>query len=186
MSPARSGSLLGEQLIFRSGAEENRFTFKSELLNSAVAGPLYPRVLVATQGFADLQRVKPDFIMPDQSLFSPAGSIELAGGGLYRYDYLSLPTDGANALYPSIDSEFIGIFQYRVSWAVAVNSARDYVALAPIDVVPVLEFYCADHDDYFLTSYPMRSRRSTLAIFRVGSVPETAYRRGQVHRPNSA
>ena len=54
------------------------------------------RVLVATQGFANLNLIKPDFVMPNGFLPIPNGSISLA-----NYDsvsYVGLPTDGFHAI----------------------------------------------------------------------------------------
>lgn len=66
------------------------FTFPTDLPSTATANT---SVLVATQGFADLGVVTPNFIVPANFLFtSGAASVDFAGVDIVRYT--SLPTDG--------------------------------------------------------------------------------------------
>ena len=77
-------------------------------------------VLVATQGFADLNVVKPDFVVPYGFLFLPSGSVRL---GMTEYRYDSLPPDGwdeaeSNASeYYSFNPNFTGFW-----WAAPAGS----------------------------------------------------------------
>jgi len=55
------------------------------------------KVLVATQGFAALGVVAPDYVVPNNFLPIGAGTVNYAD--VYTLGYKSLPTDGVNALY---------------------------------------------------------------------------------------
>ena len=61
-------------------------------------GSMFKSALLATQGFANLNVVKPDFIIPDGFLFVNGGSINW-GGGYDIFNYASIPTDGTSALF---------------------------------------------------------------------------------------
>ena len=54
------------------------------------------RVLIATQGFADLHIVTPDFVVPNG--FLPIGGGTLNYAGADQITYSTLPTDGTTAL----------------------------------------------------------------------------------------
>jgi hypothetical protein len=69
------------------------FTFNKDLPSAATAGR---RVLVATQGFAALNIVTPDFIVPNGFLTTGSGTIDYAG--VDQIGYSSLPTDGVTAI----------------------------------------------------------------------------------------
>jgi Ca2+-binding RTX toxin-like protein len=75
------------------GTTEHSFTFPSNLPSSATANT---SVLIATQGFADLGIVTPDFIVPSGFLFIDGGNVNFAGadGINYTVAYTALPTDG--------------------------------------------------------------------------------------------
>jgi len=55
------------------------------------------RVLVATQGFADLGLVAPDYIMPSGFLGTGSGRLKCCDDGV-NYAYTALPVDGVTAL----------------------------------------------------------------------------------------
>jgi hypothetical protein len=90
--------LAGTTLIASDGATENAYTFPSDLPSRKNG----QRFLVGTQGFADLNLVKPDFVMPNGFMFVRNGSVRLAGtpwcAGPIQYD--ALPADGVNAYFP--------------------------------------------------------------------------------------
>src|SRR5205085_10658193 len=71
------------------------------------------RVLVATQGFANLALVTPDFIMPSGFLGTGQGRLLCCDDGV-NYSYTALPLDGATALdgakapTPAIATNFAG------------------------------------------------------------------------------
>jgi len=81
------------------------------------------RVLVATQGFADLKLVTPDFIIPNGFLGTGKGLISCCDDSV-NYLYPQLPLDGATALdgnkaaVPAVATNFAG-----ASAAVSVASA---------------------------------------------------------------
>jgi hypothetical protein len=80
------------------------YTFGSNL-PGAVCDPYYgcggggtadSRVLVATQGFADLHLITPDFVVPNGFLAVDGGTINYAG--VDQVTYGALPTDGVTAI----------------------------------------------------------------------------------------
>src|SRR6266705_6087303 len=99
-------ALAGQTLIASDGKTEHSFTFASNVTNYSdgcdvgISGVFCARsanVLVATQGFADLNVVKPDFVVPNGFLFLPSGSVRLSVSES-RYD--ALPTGVVNAALP--------------------------------------------------------------------------------------
>ncbi len=92
-----------------TGAAPKNFTFPSNLPSGSTAGK---KVLVATQGFAALGLVAPDYTIPDGFLSTATGSVNYAG--VDTVSYTSLPTDGTNALYrdgsirPNLATNFAG------------------------------------------------------------------------------
>ena len=52
--------------------------------------------LIATQGFAALGIVKPDYVVPNGFLYAPAGTINYAGVDIVNYT--NLPTDGIHSI----------------------------------------------------------------------------------------
>ena len=104
---SRSGdplpSLAGRTLETSDGTTSRRFPFVS----NASGDRFHPAVLVATQRFADLATVTPDFalpsvtpdyIMPDGFLFL-ANAVVTLGDAVIDYRGRKLPTDGWHALY---------------------------------------------------------------------------------------
>ena len=162
--PGVPGSgLAGNELVSSSGSQQNTYTFPNDAPNYSAPGkPAW--VLVATKGFADLNLVKPDFIVPDRFLSAPKGSIAVANRS-YTYDYTSLPTDGVHALYPAIDYDIASI-SYNVGPAVAVDNARQYAALAPIQTLQIVEYHNAELDEFFLTGFP-----DEVQILDAGQIP---------------
>lgn len=70
------------------------------------------RVLIATQGFADLNLVSPDYIIPNGFLLTNGGTLNYAS--VDQVTYASLPTDGTSALsrsgmvVPNLATNFAG------------------------------------------------------------------------------
>jgi hypothetical protein len=146
-------------LITVSGSERHVYTFPSNLPD--VSNSRNPRFLVATQRFADLYSVQPDFILPDHFLFTRNGGLSESLGYTVIID---LPTDGRTALYTTYDAD-IGFYSTQPGPAIAVNHAGKLVALAPIEVVDNVEYYNAGLDEYFLTSYPQEISALDEGIF---------------------
>src|SRR3954469_21196442 len=83
----------GQPLRSTSPAGTQTFNFPGNLPNSGTANK---RVLVATQAFAALGIVTPDFIMPAN--FIPIGGGSLNYSGVSQVSFGPLPTDGTNAI----------------------------------------------------------------------------------------
>jgi Ca2+-binding RTX toxin-like protein len=79
----------GHTITVTQGATVNSFTFPSDLPNTQTANR---PVLIATQAFADLGIVTPNFIVPAGFLFTNGGTVNFAGADIVSYT--SLPTDG--------------------------------------------------------------------------------------------
>lgn len=96
-------------------------------------------VLIATQGFAALGIVTPDFVVPNGFLPLTAGSIELAQvSGL---SWSALPTDGVTAI------DATG----KPMRNVATNLAGASASIVAPPVATVVEFYNAALDHYFIS-----------------------------------
>ncbi len=79
----------------KSGQTSVNYVFPDSHLSSETNGK---SVLIATQGFADLGLVTPDYIIDsDVFLFLTGGTVTLLSGGP-SMSYAALPTDGKNAL----------------------------------------------------------------------------------------
>jgi Ca2+-binding RTX toxin-like protein len=85
----------GNELISSSGPSENTYDFTKDLSSSITSGK---SVLVATQGYADLGLAKPDFVVPNDFLFLPDGSVNFPGMDQGLIEYTNLPNDGVTAL----------------------------------------------------------------------------------------
>jgi hypothetical protein len=112
-------NLAGQTLSVAGLTTTSAYTFPQDL-PADVAG--HRRFLMGTQGFADLNLVKPDFVVPNGFLPTDGLLIHLQIGDVdyvdVDYGALSIPTDGATALYVFVDEN-------DVLQAVAVNSAGD-------------------------------------------------------------
>jgi len=141
--------LADQTLIASDGNAAHRFTFASNANNYSdgwdvsIGGPFCGRlstVLIATQGFADLHIVEPDFVVPNGFLFLPSGLVRL-GVSEFRYDKVPAGSPSMGAVR-----------------AQAMNNAFEYYEFVkfngmPEGVNPVIEYYNAGLDDYFLTAY---------------------------------
>lgn len=83
----------GHQIVSTNGVGTNTFDISTNLPSSATNGK---SVLVATQGFADLGLVTPDYIIPDGFLFTEGGTVDFPD--MDSMTYTALPTDGISAL----------------------------------------------------------------------------------------
>ena len=81
--------IAGQSLTAFQGATTRQFTFSANL----PANTTNRRFLVATQGFAALGIVTPDYIVADNFLFLPSGGVDFAG--VDSVTYASLPADGS-------------------------------------------------------------------------------------------
>jgi hypothetical protein len=114
------------------------FIFPTNLPSGDTAGK---SVLIATQGFADLGLIAPDYIMP-------ANFLPTSGGGTVNYanvsqiTFASLPTDGRNALLAG------GLIAPNLATNFAGQTAS--VGATPAAATAV-EFYNASLDHYFVS-----------------------------------
>ena len=72
-----------------------RYTFPSDLPTCATSGK---RMLLATQAFAALDLVTPDYLLPDGFIPAPDGRLNFAG--VSDVQYAGLPADGITAIRP--------------------------------------------------------------------------------------
>lgn len=83
----------GQPLTVSQGGAVHRYLFPSDLPGFTTANTT---VLIATQGFADLGLVTPDFVVPAGFLFVDAGVVDFAG--VDSLPYAALPTDGLHSV----------------------------------------------------------------------------------------
>jgi hypothetical protein len=83
----------GKSLVASDGTSQKTFVFPNNLPSAATAGTT---VLVATQSFADLGAVTPDFIVPDGFFAFPNGSVNYAN--VDTLTYTALPLDGKTSI----------------------------------------------------------------------------------------
>lgn len=85
----------GHSITSTNGTNTNTYPISTDLPSAATNGK---SVLVATQGFADLGIVTPDYIIPNGFLFTANGTVNFPGmlGG--NLPYAQLPTDGTLSL----------------------------------------------------------------------------------------
>jgi hypothetical protein len=112
------------------------FTFLHDLPSSQTADR---RVLIASQGLADLGIITPDYVFPNQFLFT--GAATLGFSGVDSVNYAALPTDGVNAITRT----------GTIVPNVATNFAGDSTSIPPLPVT-VIEYYDAARDHYFMTA----------------------------------
>src|SRR5687768_12279315 len=79
----------GHEIITSHGGDENTFDITKNLPSSSTNGK---SVLVATQGFANLGFIKPDYIVPNGFLFFPDGTVNFPG--MDSLTYAALPDNG--------------------------------------------------------------------------------------------
>jgi len=95
--------LAGHTLTSTSGGVVKTFTFATDLPGGMDSGygmmaapTAFTRVLIASQGFADLGLVTPDYVIPNGFLPLASGTINYAG--VDQVSYGALPTDGVTAI----------------------------------------------------------------------------------------
>ena len=97
----------GHTIVSSQGSAQNSFTLPTDLPGDTAesGGGIYgggatvlKSFVVATQGFANLNLVKPDYIVPNNFFFTTNAVLNWAEGSDI-YAYASLPTTGGLALY---------------------------------------------------------------------------------------
>ena len=84
----------GQQITVTQGGVTHSFVFTVNLPSTNTAGT---SVLIATQAFADLGLVRPDYIVPANFLFT-SGAATVNFAGVNTLSYTSLPLDGLGSL----------------------------------------------------------------------------------------
>jgi hypothetical protein len=137
-------ALHGATLTSTHSGFAKTYRFTNDLPSSLTAGR---RVLVATQGFAALTLIVPDYVLPDQFLATDAAMLDFAyplSPPIFGHDqvaYASLPIDGTNALArvgvptPNVATNFAGA-----------------TAVVPALPVTVVEYYNPALDHYFISA----------------------------------
>ncbi|HZI85023.1 MAG TPA: hypothetical protein VFF44_13985 [Casimicrobiaceae bacterium] len=144
----------GHTFTSTSGSSTQTYVFDKDLpggmdtgYGMTAAPTAFTRVLVATQGFAALGLVTPDYVVPNGFLPLANGTINYAG--VDQVSYASLPTDGVTAI--------------KRNGAMVQNVAANYagtsgsVAAGPPPnplVATAVEYYYADWNFYFETAFP--------------------------------
>ena len=97
--------------IDSDGITARNYTFAIDLPDGGTGGK---SVLVATQGFAALGIIAPDFVVPNNFVNTVAGTVDFAGVDSISYGTGQLPTDGTNSLMrdgskaPNLAQNFAG------------------------------------------------------------------------------
>ncbi|HEX8012180.1 MAG TPA: hypothetical protein VF814_14800 [Casimicrobiaceae bacterium] len=125
----------GQTFTSTQGAVTKSLTFPSNLPSVQTSGK---RVLLATQGFATLGLVAPDYTLPNQFLATTGGALGYAG--VDSVTYLALPTDGVNAITRT----------GATTPNVATNFAGAAAVIPPLPDVAV-EYYASSLDHYFIS-----------------------------------
>jgi hypothetical protein len=124
------------------------FMFPNDLPSPQTAGR---RFLVATQAFADLAIITPDYVLPNRFLASASGTLSIFKSSAQPFDtitYPGLPVDGQNALYRT------GLPAPNVAMNFAGQTASVPATPDGLPTGQAVEYYYADWDYYFITSFP--------------------------------
>ncbi len=128
--------LQGQALTVTRPGLARSYVFDHDLPSAATAGR---RVLIATSGFAALNLIAPDYVIPDR--FLPTDGATVGYAGVDQFAYPPLPTDGVSALYRN------GVI--APNSAAAFSGASGSVAGGAVTAV---EFYNPGLDHYFVSA----------------------------------
>jgi hypothetical protein len=129
----------GLALVSTGSGPLRRYVFPTNLPTCRTSGR---DMLIATEGFAALGIVSPDYVIPNGFLQMPGGAVSFAGVSFMQYT--ALPNDGATAL------KFDGTPIQNVATNLAGASASVAPGATPVPVT-VVEFYNMGLDHYFIT-----------------------------------
>lgn len=133
--------LNGLTLTSGSGSGSRTFTFPRDLPSFATGGK---SVLIATQSFAAIGLVTPDYVIPDGFLSLASGSVNYANVDVVQYS--QLPADGSRSVNRN------GVPQQ--------NSPTNFAGktgTVPGAASGVTEFYNTTLNQYFLTADPIEA-----------------------------
>jgi hypothetical protein len=145
--------LAGHTLTSTQGGTTQTYTFNKDLPGASMGGygetPIstaFTYVLIATQGFAALGLVTPDYVIPNGFLPLTNGTLNYAG--VDQVTYTALPTDGTSAINHNA----------MVVQNVAINFAGDSGSVTAAPPPPqagiAVEYYYDVWNFYFETSFP--------------------------------
>ena len=154
----------GQTLVSTGSEPQHTYVFPHDLSSCRTSGK---RMLIATESFAALGLVTPDYVIPDGFVQLPRGLVIFAN--VASVGYASLPDDGLHA----IDS--LG----NVVQNLATNFAGASASVVPGAATPVnvVEYYNAVLDHYFITWSPMEQ-----ANLDAGNTPTRWMRTGYSFR----
>ena len=132
----------GLALVSTGPGPQKTFVFPANLPTCKTSGR---RILIATEGFAALGIVLPDYVIPNGFLQRPAGAVDFAG--VSSVTYAALPNDGVTAINGG------GTPIQNVATNLAGASASVVPSTAPATVT-IVEYYNAALDHYFITWVP--------------------------------
>jgi len=165
------------------------FTFPANLPSASTAGK---RVLVATQGFAALGLVTPDYVIPNGFLATDGGTVAYAG--VDQVTYAALPTDGTHAIdrngatVQNVATNFSGESGSVVVAATPITPAiglwwnpdeagtgYNFDVKHGVLVVTVFTYDAAGHSEWYLAFGPLTANGGTTTF----SATLDKYRNGQ-------
>ena len=167
--------LAGHTLTATDGVTPRNYVFDRDLpgggMDSGYGMPMqsptaHARVLIATQGFAALGLMAPDYVIPNGFIPLANGTINYAG--VDQVSYTTLPTDGTTAItrngsqVSNLATNFMGL------------SASVTAAQPPAGTVSAVEYYYAAWNFYFETSGP-----DEIAVLDAGAFGGVWKRTGQ-------
>jgi len=142
----------GHMFTSTSGSTTQTFTFPTNLPGgeSGIYGPMpsptaFARVLIATQGFAQLGLVTPDYVIPSGFIPLANGTINYAG--VSQATYTTLPTDGVTALNIS------GMTMQNLATNFSGQSGSVTAGPPPL-MGTAVEYYYSVWNFYFETAFP--------------------------------
>ena len=128
----------GNPLISSVGMGSQTFTFNKNLPGGMAGGyygmgtpspTAHKRVLIATQSFAALNLVTPDFVVPDR--FIPMGGGTLNYSGVDSWTFGALPTDGVTAVNRS-GTRIQNLATNFAGQSASVTAAAPAAAIVPV------------------------------------------------------
>ncbi len=143
--------LAGHTLTSTQGGTTKIYTFNKDLPGASMGGyggtPMptaFTYVLIATQGFAALGLVTPDYVIPNGFLPLTNGTLNYAG--VDTVPYAALPTDGTSAINRN------GTIVQNVAINFAGDSGSVTAAPPPTQAGTVVEYYYDVWNFYFTTA----------------------------------
>ena len=143
--------LAGHAFTSTSGGTTQTFIFPTNLPGGMDSGygqmpspTAFARVLIATQGFAQLGLVTPDYVIPNG--FIPLANATINYAGVSPMSYTALPTDGVTALSIS------GMTVQNLAINFAGQSGSVTAAPPPTGTAAAVEYYYDVWNFYFVTT----------------------------------